>query len=209
MTTASNTAATTSFLPAENATIAAGSHPLSREVHRLADTLLSGLSGAPARCLLMMDVGGARRSSLWLTTSVASNLMERLGTPVHVLSLETAAPRPSERSTWSADGRGCDPEFMAPSIGGNGVGRLVERLNTFRGANEPVLLHSSRDEGLATCLLSTGNLDGVVLLVRASRTRRAVLQTAVQRLNLAGVPLLGCVLLDRTYPVPEKLYHLL
>ncbi len=210
MTTASNTATTASFLPAENATAAAAdSLPLSREIHRLADTLLSVLSGAPSRCLLMMDVGGADSSSLWLTSSVASDLATMLGAPVHVLSLEPDAARNPEPPAWPTERRGCVPEHLSPFANQNARGGLLDRLNALRAAKEPVLLHAAKDEGLATGLLSTGNLDGVVLLVRASRTRRAALQATVQRLTLAGVPLLGCVLLDRTHPIPERFYHLL
>jgi hypothetical protein len=52
-------------------------------------------------------------------------------------------------------------------------------------------------------------VDGVVLLVRAAQTHRAVLAAIERQLAKAGTPLLGSVLLDRDYPIPEKFYRLL
>jgi protein-tyrosine kinase len=50
-------------------------------------------------------------------------------------------------------------------------------------------------------------VDGVVLVVRAGRTSREAVLQAKKRLQLAGARLLGVVLNDRTYPLPEFLYR--
>lgn len=50
-------------------------------------------------------------------------------------------------------------------------------------------------------------VDGVVLVVRAGRTSREAAAQARKRLQLAGARLLGVVLNDRTYPLPEFLYR--
>lgn len=48
--------------------------------------------------------------------------------------------------------------------------------------------------------------DGVVLIVEANRTRRETLRHAKEQLESAHVRLLGAVLDQRTFPIPEKLY---
>jgi Mrp family chromosome partitioning ATPase len=48
---------------------------------------------------------------------------------------------------------------------------------------------------------------GVVLVVRANRTRREVVQRAVEALNRARCRVLGVVLNDRRYPIPGFLYR--
>lgn len=49
--------------------------------------------------------------------------------------------------------------------------------------------------------------DGVVVVVRAHRTRREVIQKAMAILQGAHVHVIGVVLNDRRYPVPEFLYR--
>ena len=51
--------------------------------------------------------------------------------------------------------------------------------------------------------------DGVVLVVEANSTRRAATQRAKQALEANSVRVLGSVLNNRTFPIPEKLYRLL
>ncbi len=57
-----------------------------------------------------------------------------------------------------------------------------------------------------TPLLAAGG-DGVILVVRANRTRREVVQKTTQLLGKVNCRLLGTVLNDRRYPVPGFLYH--
>ncbi len=49
--------------------------------------------------------------------------------------------------------------------------------------------------------------DGVVLVLEANATRRVAALSAKAALEAAGVRLLGAVLNDRTFPIPEKLYR--
>ncbi len=49
--------------------------------------------------------------------------------------------------------------------------------------------------------------DGVVVVVRAHRTRREVVQKAVAALTAGGCRLLGVVLNDRRYPIPGFIYR--
>jgi Mrp family chromosome partitioning ATPase len=58
----------------------------------------------------------------------------------------------------------------------------------------------------ATCLLAH-LVDGLVLGVTANRTRKAVAQKIQEHLAAADVRLLGIVLCERTFPIPEGLYR--
>jgi len=49
--------------------------------------------------------------------------------------------------------------------------------------------------------------DGVVLVVEANQTRRETVRRAKEQLESAQVRLLGAVLDQRTFPIPEKLYR--
>jgi Mrp family chromosome partitioning ATPase len=51
--------------------------------------------------------------------------------------------------------------------------------------------------------------DGVVLVLEANSTRRAAARKAKQALEAANVRVLGTVLNNRTFPIPEKIYRLL
>ena len=49
--------------------------------------------------------------------------------------------------------------------------------------------------------------DGLVLVLTANRTRRLVALQIKDQLRQAQVPLLGTVLADRRFPVPQGLYR--
>jgi Mrp family chromosome partitioning ATPase len=49
--------------------------------------------------------------------------------------------------------------------------------------------------------------DGVVLIVEANHTRRETVRRTKEQLESAKVPLLGAVLDQRTFPIPEFLYR--
>jgi Mrp family chromosome partitioning ATPase len=52
-------------------------------------------------------------------------------------------------------------------------------------------------------------MDGVVLVLEANVTRREIVRSVKNRLEDLNVPLLGIVLNDRTFPIPEAVYRLL
>lgn len=50
-------------------------------------------------------------------------------------------------------------------------------------------------------------VSGVILVIKANATRRATARKLKEDLEALQVPLLGAVLNDRTYPIPESLYR--
>jgi Mrp family chromosome partitioning ATPase len=51
--------------------------------------------------------------------------------------------------------------------------------------------------------------DGVVLVIKANSSRREIARKVLQELQAANMPVLGAVLNQRTFPIPERLYKLL
>jgi Mrp family chromosome partitioning ATPase len=51
--------------------------------------------------------------------------------------------------------------------------------------------------------------DGCVMVIEANKTRRTAAAKAKESLDMTGVRLLGTVLKDRTFPIPERLYKFL
>ncbi len=49
--------------------------------------------------------------------------------------------------------------------------------------------------------------DGIVLVVQANVTRRIVARKAKELLGSANVPVIGTILCDRSYPIPESIYR--
>jgi Mrp family chromosome partitioning ATPase len=52
-------------------------------------------------------------------------------------------------------------------------------------------------------------VNAVVLIVGANATRREVAKRAIDRLHAANVKVLGAILTNRDFPIPETLYRLL
>jgi hypothetical protein len=182
-----------------------------RQIDRLAASLAS--KDAAPKCILMMEVGESKDSSLWIATAVAAVLGAKVKQNVHVLSIEAetksrrAVKRPSLRFAGSRN-------FTLERIENlyadrESAGTITERISSLRAAKLPVIIYLAQDQSLADLLPSASSIDGVVLLVRASKARRAALLAIEHRLAAAQMKLFGAVLLDRTYPIPDALYRLL
>ena len=85
--------------------------------------------------------------------------------------------------------------------------RLRSRMMELRGQFKYVVIHSSPlDLDSASILLSRWT-DGVVMVVEADTTRRATARRMKQDLEAANVRILGVVLNNRTFSIPEVLYR--
>jgi Mrp family chromosome partitioning ATPase len=83
--------------------------------------------------------------------------------------------------------------------------RLVELRNEF----DYVLIDAPPVARYAEALGLARMSDGLILVLEAESTRREAARAAVRDLRMAGIPILGAVLNNRTYPIPEKIYRLL
>ena len=96
----------------------------------------------------------------------------------------------------------------AGQLGFSGVyDRLRSRMTELRSQFKYVLIHASPlDLDSASILLSRWT-DGVVMVVEADTTRRKTARRMKQDLEAANVRILGVVLNNRTFSIPEGLYR--
>jgi hypothetical protein len=182
------------------------------QVERLTRDLFFDQNGLLRRSILMVDLGGSKTSSLWLATAVAAALGKSLRQTVHVLSVGSRAA--DIISAWKTKDSNATGDYVLESAGENGSGiycskGLSDRVPALRANGGCVIVHTSQLKERIGVLARAIPVDGVVLLVRAGKTRRAVIEAIARQLPSTGKPLLGSVLLDRIYPIPETLYRLL
>ena len=80
-------------------------------------------------------------------------------------------------------------------------------LNELREEFDFTIIHGDcAGTSSSTCLLAQ-IADGIVLGVTANRTRKVVAQKIQEHLAAVDVRLLGIVLCERTFPIPERLYR--
>jgi len=196
------------------------------EVLRLVHTLfLSGGTSAPRQVLFCgVDEGEA---SGRLCVQAGEVLASELPLPVCVVDVKVRAPslhrffHSDGVSTFRGNGSG---RFHGRQLGNNlwflapenllsnsdsacGPEQLRSSLGGVRKEFAYVLI-DAEPVGQQTDAAALGQAtDGVVLVLEANATRRVAALSAKEALEAAGVRLLGTVLNNRTFPIPEKLYR--
>jgi Mrp family chromosome partitioning ATPase len=84
--------------------------------------------------------------------------------------------------------------------------QLKERFAQLREVFEYMLIDAPGVSVCGDAQLLGLVVDAAILVVEASSTRRLTARRAKDTLNAAGVRLLGTVLHNRTFPIPESLY---
>jgi len=85
--------------------------------------------------------------------------------------------------------------------------RLRVRISELRQHFEYVLIDSPALSVSTDAIILGGLADAVVLVLKAHSSRREAARKALQDLQKAGVRVLGAVLNQRTFPIPESLYR--
>lgn len=85
--------------------------------------------------------------------------------------------------------------------------RHRERFAELREAFDYLLMSAPPLSREADATLAGQLADGVVLIVEANQSRRETVRRAKEQLESARVRLLGAVLDQRTFPIPERLYQ--
>jgi hypothetical protein len=97
--------------------------------------------------------------------------------------------------------------LLGETGGGLSHAWLERRLSDFRLDFDYTVLHAP-PAGLYSETAIIGRLnDGVALVIEAHRTRRVTAQKAKQVLQAANVKILGTVLSERTFPIPQAIYR--
>lgn len=128
--------------------------------------------------------------------------------------LAAAAERPAAASTFAVQ-MAPDRLWLLPSGPASDRAPLltVERVQPCLeelGAHfDHIIINTPPMNLYAESLALSQFTDGVLLILEANVTRRETVRNMKNRLEDLGVPLLGVVLNNRTFPIPETLYRLL
>jgi protein-tyrosine kinase len=87
------------------------------------------------------------------------------------------------------------------------IERYRERFNELRQVFDYILISAPPLQGEADSARIAQLTDGTVLIVEANHSRRETVRRAKEQLESAKVRLIGAVLDQRTFPIPEKLYR--
>jgi Mrp family chromosome partitioning ATPase len=94
---------------------------------------------------------------------------------------------------------------------GNGFSKIADglrvRIKELRTAFRYVIIHGGALRVEKSAMLMSRWTDGVVLVVEANSTRRDSAKRAKENLQAANVSILGVVLTNRTFPIPEAIYR--
>ena len=154
---------------------------------------------ADARLRVLMvdaEAQGRRLSSTWAgpDTSGWSDLdsPDRVGTVIRGTALPNLHVLPFGRR----------PEASAVQL----AELLIEAARRVAQQYDYVLFDCGSVLQTATAPYLAGAMDGVLLVVHASGTRREICQKAVEELRKVEAPLLGVILNRRRYVIPEAIY---
>jgi hypothetical protein len=84
---------------------------------------------------------------------------------------------------------------------------LRDRLTELRQTFDYTVLYGPPAGAGSEAALLAGLCDGMVLIVEANSTRRVAAQKVKEKLHAANARLLGAVLTERTFPIPETIYR--
>jgi len=87
--------------------------------------------------------------------------------------------------------------------------RMKTRLAEIRKEFDYVLIDVPPLNQYADATALARLTDGMVVVLEANVTRKEAASKAIDSLRSSGIAILGAVLNKRTFPIPEKLYHML
>jgi hypothetical protein len=97
--------------------------------------------------------------------------------------------------------------FLDGSPGGRSAAWLHGRLEQMRTDFDYTLFQAAAAASSSDAALFGNLCDGVILVLEARFTRRLAAQRAKAMLHAANARLLGTVLTERTFPIPERIYR--
>jgi Mrp family chromosome partitioning ATPase len=117
--------------------------------------------------------------------------------------IQNFAQQVSGSDLWLITGGKLTEEANSPGA----VEALRGRLSELRSVFRYVVIHSGPLRLESSAMLLSRLADGVVLVLEANSTRRDTARRAKENLAAARVTLLGVVLNNRVFPIPEPIYR--
>jgi Mrp family chromosome partitioning ATPase len=170
----------------------------------------SDVAAVCCRTAQMLASEGAERVCL-VETSFSDRVLERRygGTSIggdvifEAAGAVRASSRQIENGVWLVPAVG----FLGSPENAHNPALLRSRLGQLRREFEYAVIHAGPVGDSESAALLAHLADGLVLAVEAHRTRRLTAIRVREHLLATNVRLLGVVLQDRTFPIPEGLYR--
>ncbi len=173
---------------------------------------LAGTNGDARKRVLFCGVEEGSESS-HVCAQAARILAEQVSAGVCVVDAGVCAP-PTDSSLQKVpqQPRPNLSFVSAKSFGASGdeaasAEAVRSKISSLRNDFDYVLIDAPPLTSRGEAILLGKQVDGIILVIEAHRTRRAAARRAKEALDAANVRLLGTVLNNRTFPVPEKLYR--
>jgi protein-tyrosine kinase len=99
---------------------------------------------------------------------------------------------------------GSSPEAALPLLSSD---RMRQRMAELRSGVDYVLIDASAMNVSNDATVLAAAADGVVMVLKANSSRRETVRKAVQDMQAAHVRVLGAVLNQRTFPIPDAIYN--
>jgi len=189
---------------------------LCRLVHRLFQP-----GADAARCVLFTGAAPSVGCT-WVTAHTAKVLCSRTSAQVCLVGMDTHEHQLREHFDYcnagESDLRSPQPQRIATNLWILTADKLHSKdiasspqpqealLTDLRRRFDYVLLDAPAVASNSLASSFGAFIDGAVLVLKARHTRRPVVQLAVERLESAGVKILGTVLNQRDYPIPQSIY---
>jgi protein-tyrosine kinase len=97
--------------------------------------------------------------------------------------------------------------FLAENENGWSGLQLRDRLAELRQTFDYTILYGPPAGSSSEAALLASLCDGMILVLQANSTRRVAAQRVKEKLHSAKARLLGAVLSERTFPIPETIYR--
>jgi capsular exopolysaccharide synthesis family protein len=99
---------------------------------------------------------------------------------------------------------GSSPEAALPLLGSD---HMRQKIAELRSGVDYVLIDASAMNVSNDATVLASAADGVVLVLKANSSRRETVRKAVQDMQASHIRVLGAVLNQRTFPIPESIYN--
>jgi hypothetical protein len=167
------------------------------DAHPVRQVVFTGIGtdvDVPDLCLRVAQMLAAQR--LGDVALVGTNPVEMFGAGGN-LPVRQIATR-LDRNLWSLEGKQSRDRVL---------GRLYTYLSLIRKEFEYSIVAGLAESESDTALEASQSADGVVLVLSAKNTRRMTAVRVKRALETARVRVLGAVLMDREFLIPERLYR--
>ncbi len=200
------------------------------ELSKLVQSVFLTPGGDAPRAVVVASTEAGNGSS-WVCARIAEILASHIADPVCVVDANLRSPRLHEefrvenhhglsnalRASASVRGFvrqvgrpnlwllscGSDPAEWSSLVGSE---RMSTRITELRREFRYVLIDGPALSGANDSITLGRSSEGVILVLKANTSRREVARKAVQELQAAKVRVLGAILNQRTFPIPDALY---